>query len=72
MKKNYLGLILPTILTAVCCFNFYYLYKLKRHSATEYQFVVTDDSVTVYDGDRTVGTIKCDGSLDSLITIDNQ
>ena len=38
----------------------------------EYQFIVTDDSVTVYDYDRTVGTIKLDGQLDSLIILYNQ
>jgi hypothetical protein len=38
----------------------------------EYQMIVTDDSVTVYDYDRTVGTIKLEGQLDSLINLDNQ
>lgn len=38
----------------------------------EYQMIVTDDSVMVFDGDRTVGTIKLEGQLDSLITIDNK
>lgn len=38
----------------------------------EYQFIVTDDSLTVFDGDRTVGTVKLEGQLDSLITLDNQ
>lgn len=38
----------------------------------EYQFTVTDDSVTVYDASRIVGTIKLEGQLDSLITLDNQ
>jgi hypothetical protein len=45
--------------------------KTMRDS-TEYQFNVTDDSVTVYDYGRVVGTIKLDGTLDSLITLDNQ
>jgi hypothetical protein len=38
----------------------------------EYQFIVTDDSLTVYDSRRVVGTIKLQGQLDSLITLDNQ
>jgi hypothetical protein len=38
----------------------------------EYQLIVTDDSVTVYDYERIVGTIKIEGQLDSLITLDNQ
>lgn len=38
----------------------------------EYQFVVTDDSLTVFDKDRVVGTVKLEGQLDSLIINDNQ
>jgi hypothetical protein len=42
----------------------------------EYLFVVTDDSITVYDRqmdcERIVGTVKLEGQLDSLITADNQ
>lgn len=44
----------------------------KPKNYCEYQMIVTDDSVTVYDFDRTVGTIKLEGQLDSLITFDNQ
>lgn len=40
--------------------------------STEYQFNVTDDSATVYDHGRIVGTIKLNGTLDSLIMLDNQ
>jgi len=42
----------------------------------EYLFTVTDDSITVYDRlmdcERVVGTVKLEGQLDSLITLDNQ
>lgn len=38
----------------------------------EYQFVVTDDSVSVTDYDRHVGTIKLDGELKKLINNDNK
>jgi hypothetical protein len=42
----------------------------------EYLFTVTDDSLTVYDRtmdcERIVGTVKLEGQLDSLITLDNQ
>lgn len=38
----------------------------------EYQFVVTDSMMTVYDANRVVGTVKLEGQLDSLITSDNQ
>lgn len=37
----------------------------------EYQMNVTDDSITIYDGNRVVGTVKIQGQLDSLITLDN-
>ena len=39
---------------------------------TMYQFYVTDDSITVYDYGRIVGTVKLEGQLDSLIIDDNQ
>lgn len=38
----------------------------------EYQMNVTQDSITVFDGERTVGTVKIEGQLDSLIIKDNQ
>jgi len=44
----------------------------KLVDSTEYQFIVTDDSATVYNHGRVVGTIKLDGTLDSLIILDNQ
>ena len=38
----------------------------------EYQFTITDDSATVYDYGRKVGTIKLDGSLEQLMIKDNE
>lgn len=38
----------------------------------EYQFIVVDDSIIVYDGNREVGTVKLQGQLDSLIVDDNE
>jgi hypothetical protein len=38
----------------------------------EYQFVVTDSTITVWDDNRWVGTVKLEGQLDSLIISDNQ
>ena len=38
----------------------------------EYQFVITDSLITVYDANRVVGTVKIEGQLDSLITADNE
>ena len=44
----------------------------RKPNASEYQFIVTDDSITVYDGSKTIGTVRLEGQLDSLITDDNQ
>lgn len=39
----------------------------------EYQFVVTDSAtITVWDHNRPVGTVRLEGQLDSLITADNE
>jgi hypothetical protein len=38
----------------------------------EYQFVVTDSTITVWDDNRFVGTVKLQGELDSLIIADNE
>jgi hypothetical protein len=38
----------------------------------EYQFVVTDSTITVWDHNRPVGTVRLEGQLDSLIIADNQ
>ena len=59
----------------------YYLHRVNRMLVTKenqevirckYQYTITDDSITVYDYNRFVGTIKLDGSLDSLMIEDNQ
>ncbi len=38
----------------------------------EYQFVVTDDSLSVYDANRYVGSTMLEGGLEHLINNDNQ
>lgn len=38
---------------------------------TEYQMVVTDSTITVYDASRIVGTVKLEGELNDLIASDN-
>lgn len=38
----------------------------------EYQFVVTDSTITVWDNNRLVGNVKLEGQLDSLIVADNE
>ncbi len=40
--------------------------------AAEYQFTVTDDSISVTDFDRYVGTVKIEGQLKQLIDKDNE
>lgn len=47
-----------------------YIGPLEQNSA-EYQFVVTDDSITITDFGRKVGTVKLEGQLKELINKDN-
>jgi hypothetical protein len=41
-------------------------------NASEYQFTVTDDSISVSDFGRPVGTVKIEGKLKQLIEQDNE
>ena len=45
--------------------------RVDRHNV-EYQFVLTDCYMTVYDDNRIVGTIEIEQKLDSLIMADNE
>lgn len=45
--------------------------RLDRKSV-EYQFVVTDTMMTVFDGSNVVGTVKIQGQLDSLLVDYNE
>lgn len=47
-----------------------YIGPLEENPA-EYQFVVTDDSITITDFGRKVGTVKIEGQLKELINKDN-
>lgn len=38
---------------------------------SEYQMVVTDSNVTIFDANRVVGTVRLEGELNDLITSDN-
>lgn len=40
--------------------------------ASEYQFTITDDSITIKDFDRHVGTVKVEGQLEQLLIKDNE
>lgn len=37
----------------------------------EYQFIVTDTTMTVYDNSRVVGSVPIEGHLNNLINADN-
>lgn len=41
-------------------------------NSAEYQFTITDDSISVYDFDRYVGTVKIEGQLEQLLIKDNE
>ena len=41
-------------------------------NSAEYQFTITDDSISVYDFDRHVGTVKIEGQLEQLLIKDNE
>jgi sensor c-di-GMP phosphodiesterase-like protein len=45
--------------------------RLNRANA-EYQFVLSQDSITVFDNNRFVGTVRLEGQLDSLMIVDNE
>ncbi len=67
-----MGFILFLCSVTMFAYSFNVHKKQKKYDPCEYQFIVFDDSVTVYDYGRVVGTIKSDGSLDSLIISDNE
>ena len=47
-------------------------YKKDVAGMHEYQMDVNWDSITIYDGANTIGTVKMEGQLDSLIIEDNR
>lgn len=49
-----------------------HVYKQEVSSMHEYQLDVNWDSITVYDGAKTIGTVKLEGQLDSLLIEDNR
>ncbi len=66
------NIILLFVLLIGASLSLYNVYEQHQRSKTEYQFIVNDDSITVYDGNRTVGTVLLEGDLDGLIIMDNQ
>ena len=76
--KDYI-LIPISIFLVLCCYLLFRSFgtlenindRLDRANV-EYQFVVTDTIITVYDDNRIVGSVKLEGQLDSLIIADNE
>lgn len=52
--------------------NKVYLNLMESYDSPEYQFTITDDSISVQDLDRYVGTVKVEGQLKQLIDQDNE
>ena len=49
-----------------------YIGSLEGHQSPEYQFTITDNSITVTDFGRYVGTVKVEGQLEQLLIKDNE
>lgn len=49
-----------------------YIGSADNYVSPEYQFTVTDDSISVSDFGREVGTVKIEGQLKNLIDQDNE
>ena len=76
--KQFLAISLAILLTVSLYFSYQSLQTIQAlnnridRANAEYQFVVTDSTMTVFDQNRVVGTVKLEGQLDSLIVADNQ
>jgi hypothetical protein len=68
-----LGALLCILYILVSCLNTLSAINDRVDRANvEYQFVVEDSDLIVYDGNRVVGRVKIEGQLEELITEDNQ
>lgn len=72
MKTHYLIIMTGIAIISVIANVMQYDVYSKEHDPCGYQFTITDDSLSVYDYNRYVGTIKLDGSLEQLINKDNE
>ena len=76
--KQFLAISLAILLTVSLYFSYQSLQTIQAlnnridRANAEYQFVVTDSTMTVFDQNRVVGTVKLEGQLDSLVVADNQ
>ena len=68
--KNVIVLVLVTLCFYLCYMCLTAVNKIQDRldrDSVEFQFVVTDSVMSVYDGDEYVGTVKIQGQLDSLL-----
>jgi hypothetical protein len=76
MKENLTAVALSIMITGAVTLVGLGCYSLGQRSVqvdpTEYQITVTDDSITVKDFGKTVGTVKLTGELQQLIYNDNK
>jgi len=80
MKTNYYSILLALIscvwFTLLACSIILNVCQYREReiyvNPAEYQFVVTDDSITVKDFGKQVGTIKLEGQLKELINQHNK
>jgi len=73
LRTFLLGVIIGSSLVFFACQMLpCHVYKKPVVSMHEYQMDVNWDSITIYDGANTIGTVKMEGQLDSLIIEDNR
>jgi hypothetical protein len=76
MKEDLTAVVLSVMIAGAVTIIGLGCYSLGKQSQqpdpTEYQITVTDDSITVKDFGRTVGTVKLTGELQQLIYNDNK
>jgi len=73
IKDLLLGVIIGMSITVLCYEMVpFHVCKQQATDMHEYQLDVNWDSITVYDGLKTIGTVKLEGQLDSLILEDNR
>lgn len=72
MKTHYLIIMTGIAIISVIANVMQYDAYSREQDPCEYQFTITDDSLSVYDYNRYVGTVKIEGQLKQLINKDNE
>lgn len=73
MKDYMIGAMLALCLCLLfTCINLVNSVRHHHCDETEFQFTVTDSTMSVYNGSTYVGTVKVQGQLDSLLVDYNQ